>query len=708
MSLIKNEVLVRTYIVLLFLTAFASVIFFKAFKISKIEGDKWRTLSDSLYKKEMPIEPLRGNIYADDGSLLATSLPYFEIRFDPSTKNLDSATFYRNIDSLALCITRINPAAPGYTEGGWGQYLRQCRARKERYVLVKDRAQPEELERIKRFPLFRLGKYKGGLIVKQLNNREHPFGMLAQRTIGYIKEDRQKGIEGTFNTVLGGVQGREVMFRVGKDLWLPMTDLSEVKPENGDDIVTTIDVNLQDIAQEALLRSLQNHNADHGCAVVMDVKTGAIKAIANLGKTQEGYGEIYNYAIAKSTEPGSTFKLASMMALLSDDKVTLEDTVDLNYGKTKFYKDEMIDSEKHGLKYTTVRHAFEMSSNVGISRLIQKFYGDTKKADDYIEHLRDYRLDKNTEIDLNGETSPYIKTAYDAKDDWSGTTLPWMSIGYESKLTPLQILNFYNAIANDGTMMKPYLVSEFQRYGETYKKFRPTVKANNIASKKVIARCQELLEGVVNNGTMKPYKSGKYNYAGKTGTAQFNYSKLREQGQMGYQASFVGYFPAEAPVYSCIVVVYDPRQGSFYGADCAGSVFKEIADKAFTIKTELHEPLNKRKRQVYATNMLPVGDAGNTADMDYVLNNFDFKYYKKTKRDFAALNIKGDSLKIVERNIVENVVPNVVGMRLKDALFLLENRGCKVGINGYGIVKGQSVPAGTKVQRGMYVGIVLQ
>jgi cell division protein FtsI (penicillin-binding protein 3) len=329
-SLIKNEVLIRVYIVLICVVLFATVIFTKAFKVAITDGAELRNLSDSLYKKEMPIEPLRGNIFSDDGSLLATSLPYFEIRFDPNTLNLDSMTFYRNIDELALKISTINPAAPGYTEGGWGDYLRKCRLRGDRYVLIKDKAQPDELLRIKTFPLFNLGKYKGGLIVKQLSHREHPFGMLAQRTIGYVKDSLEIGLEGSYNSTLGGQKGREMMFRVGRDLWLPMTNLAEVQPKNGDDITTTIDVNLQDITHEALLRSLENHNADHGCAVMMDVKTGAIKAISNLGRTKDGWAEIENYAVKHSSEPGSSFKLASMMALLEDSYVTLEDTVDIN------------------------------------------------------------------------------------------------------------------------------------------------------------------------------------------------------------------------------------------------------------------------------------------------------------------------------------------------------------------------------------------
>jgi cell division protein FtsI (penicillin-binding protein 3) len=705
MSLIKNEVLIRAYIVLIFIVAAAVTIFTKAFFISSVDGEKWRAKGNELYVKYMPIEPLRGNVFAADGSLLATSLPYFEVRFDPNADNLDSLNFYRNIDSLSLCIANINNQ---YTAGGWRNFIVDRRIRGERYLLIKERATPEEMDRIKKFPLFRMGKYKGGLIIRQLNNREHPFGMLARRTIGYTKDDLKIGLEGAYDATLGGVQGKELMFRVGRDLWLPLYNLSEIEPKNGDDIVTTLDVNLQDIAQEALIRSLDAHGADHGCAVMMDVKTGAIKAMVNLGKTPQGWGEIYNYAVAHRSEPGSTFKMASMMALLEDGYVNLEDTVNLNYGKTKYYTSEMIDAEKHGLKLTTVRHAFEISSNVGMSRLVQKFYGDTKKGDKFIEHLKDYGLDLPTGIDLDGEAKPIIKTAYDSKDDWSGTTLPWMAIGYESSMTPLQILTFYNSIANGGEMMKPYLVSELQRFGETVRTFKPTVVKRSIAGKKIITRCQDLLEGVIQNGTMKDYKTTKYNYAGKTGTAQFNYSKLREQGDIGYQASFVGYFPAEEPVYSCMVVVYDPKMGSVYGADCAGSVFREIADKAFTVKSELHQPINRKEKKQMTAAMFPNSDAGATQDMDFLLDKLNFRYYKKTKREYTALNVKGDSLKMMERSVPENVIPNLTGMRLKDALFLLENRGCKVGINGYGIVKRQSVPAGTKVQKGMYVTIALE
>jgi cell division protein FtsI (penicillin-binding protein 3) len=704
-TIIKNEVLIRVYIVMLVLVALAVTIFSKAVFISTKEGKYWRGMGDSLYVRYMPIEPVRGNIFAADGSLLATSLPYYEIRFDPNANNITDAVFANNVDSLGLCISQINNI---YTAGGWRDYLKIARSKGERYVLVKERATIEEYDRIKRFPLFRLGKYKGGLIAMQKNNREHPFGSLALRTIGYVKDDIKIGLEGFYDNIVGGAQGKELMHRVGRDIWLPMNNLTEVQPKNGDDIVTTIDINLQDISQEALLRSLDFHDADGGCAVVMEVKTGAIRAMANMGRTKDGWGEIYNYAVGHKSEPGSTFKLASMMAMLEDEHIELEDTIDVNYGKTRFYERELEDSEKHGLKMTTVKHAFEMSSNVGVSRLVQRHYGENKKGAKFVAHLKDFNMDKLTGIDVQGEAEPFIKEAYDSKYDWSGTTLPWMSIGYETAMTPLQMLNLYNAVANDGEMMQPYLLSEIQRFGETIKTFKPTIVKRKIASKKTIAKMKTMLEGVVLNGTAKGLRTAKYNFAGKTGTAQVNYSKLRMQDDKGYQASFAGYFPAENPVYSCIVVVYNPKQYGYSGALVAGTVFREIADKAFTSKTELHQSINRREKPKMTAAMLPQADAGSREDIDYLLDYLNFRYYEQSKRDYVSLKLGGDSLKMVDRALPENVVPNVLGMRLKDALYILENRGMKVGVNGYGVVKRQSVPSGTRAIKGTYITLGLE
>lgn len=708
MTTIKNEVLIRVYVVTLLLVLAALAVFSRAFVISISEGKKWRDLGDQQFVKLMPIEPLRGNIFASDGSILATSLPFYEIRFDPLTSNITESLFAQKVDSLSMCLASISDK---FDAKGWKDYLWKARKEPIRGVLIMEKATQEQYERMKMFPLFRLGKYKGGFIASQKSFRSHPFGTLALRTLGYVNPEDSKyvGLEGYYNNYVGGEQGEEMMHKVGRDLWLPMNDLKQVDPRNGDDLLTTLDVNIQDITQEALLKSIDYHNADGGCAIVMEVKTGAIKAISNFRRIgKDTLGEIYNDAINKRTEPGSTLKLASIMAMLEDDYVNLEDTVDVNYGKTRFFDRILEDAEKHGMKLTTVRHAFEMSSNVGISRLVQRFYGENKKAEKFIAHLRDFNLDKKTGIDLEGESDPEIKEAYNAKKEWSGITLPWMSIGYEMTLTPLQVLTFYNAVANDGMMMKPYLLSEVQRLGEPIKTFKPVVIKRRIASKKTITMAKSLLEGVVLNGTAKDLRTSKFSFAGKTGTAQVNYGKLGPDDKKEYQASFAGYFPAENPVYSCIVVVYNPKQYGFYGAICAGPVFREIADKAFTLKTELHDCINKREKMPMKGPMLPSGDAGMAYDIDFLLDKLNFRYYKQAKKEFAVLKVSGDSLKLTDRNIDVNAVPNVVGMRLKDALHLLENRGLKVGVNGYGVVRRQSIPAGARVAAGAYIAIALE
>ena len=709
---IKNEVLIRTYIVLLMIVAAAVSIYVRAVHVVVVEGSKWRARADSSYVFNMPIEPIRGNIMTEDGSLLATSLPFFEVRWDTKAAAVTDDIFVSNLDSLSICLSKyVNPA---YTSGQFKNYLIACRQKKERYLLIKKDATIEELERIKKFPIFRNGRYKGGFVVIQHSNRNHPFGMMARRTLGYLREGALPvGLEASFNDVLGGEQGEEKMFRVGNNVFMPLTDLTQVEPKNGDDIVTTLDLNLMDVTQEALVRSLEFHDADHGSAVVMDIKTGGIKAISNLGKTTEGWTENFNYAVGTATEPGSTFKLASMMALLEDEYVHLEDTIDLNFGKTKYYNEELIDSEKHGIRKTTIKHAFEMSSNVGISKLVQKYYGDNNNAAKFVAHLRDFNLDKPTGVDLSGEAKPYIKTAYDKKDGWSGTTLPWMAIGYESLITPLQMLSFYAAVANDGEMMKPYFVTEVQRYGQTIKYIKPQVTNRRIASKRTLAMARQLLEGVITNGTGMNLRTDRFSFAGKTGTAQNNYNKLETENgtKQGYQASFVGYFPADNPKYACIVTISNPKQNGFYGAAVAGPVFREIADKAFTNKADLHASINKKQKPSLLTAQMPAFDAGDAKDFYYLLDYLDIKHFNKKKTgksNWTVLQAKNDSLNVVDRMVSETLLPNVTGMRLRDALFLLENRGVKVEANGVGVVRRQSVAPGTKLAKGMYVALALE
>ena len=532
--------------------------------------------------------------------------------------------------------------------------------------------------------------------------------MLARRTIGYIREGTQPvGLEGYYNTILSGKAGKQLMQKVSNDAWIPVNDLTSVEPNSGDDIKTTININMQEIAHDALLKSLDYHDAKHGCAVIMEVKTGAIKAIVNLGKDNGEWVENYNYAVGMGSEPGSTFKAASMMAMLEDGLIKLTDTVHLQKGLTKYCNVELEDSEKHNLGKVTVKEAFEQSSNVGVSKLVTSVYGERNNAEKFIRHIRDFNLHLPTSIELDGEMPPMVKDAFNAEQGWSCTSLPWMSIGYELTMTPLQILNFYNAIANNGQLMRPYLVSEIQQFDKTIKVFNPVILKKKIASNSTINAMRELLEGVVQNGTMKHLKSPLYNYAGKTGTAQFDYVRKEKISEIGgHQASFVGYFPAENPKYSCIVVVVDPKQNGYYGSTVAGTVFREIADNCFASIAGLQTLITKNTPKRMQTAYLPSAFASNAEDMKTVLDQIKYNYKTKENSEYSAILNQRDSIKLVSRQITKNKVPNVVGMGLKDALFLLENKGLKVEIRGIGKVAVQSVPAGT-IAKGQYVTIHL-
>lgn len=699
---VKNEVLVRVYVVLAAVVLVAVAIFTQTVKINVVEGEKWRSKGEDLYIKEVPMEAERGNILTEDGSMLATSMPFFDISWDPNSNAIDTAFWTsKSFDSLAYYLaTYVNPSM---TPGAMKAFLWQQKTSGKRYVEIKEDATLEQKERITSFPLFNLGQFKGGLIVVQKYNRERPFGVLANRTIGYAQGDTvMVGIEGAYNDILQGEEGTQLMYRVGGGMWIPLQNLSKIEPKPGQDVVTTIDINLQDITESALSKAMVQYQAESGIAILMDVKTGAIKAIANLAWTKEGkLWETFNHAIGSSTEPGSTFKTASMLALLEDGYIDLEDSIDLEQGVTIYHDAELKDAHPHTLNRVSVKHAFGMSSNVGISRLVYNNYGTKNKADKYIERLRDFYLDQPTGIEIGGEVEPFIKKAYSEEDGWSGTTLPWMSIGYELTTTPLQLLSFYNAIANDGVYVKPYLVREVQQYGETIKRFPVTEVKGRIASKKAIRQMQQLLETVVDSswGTAYSARSEAYRFAGKTGTAQLNYQRLNEKTKVGgYQASFAGYFPAENPVYSCMVLISKPKAG-VYGGTVALPVFKEIADKAIATRLELYPVLNTGDEVAFEAKQMPDKDAGFRTDIQYIMSELGLDYYNKADGDWAVLrSAEPDSLKLMKRIVEDKTVPNVIGMGLRDALYVLENKGLKVQFGGgYGKVVTQSITPGTRV-----------
>ncbi len=490
---------------------------------------------------------------------------------------------------------------------------------------------------------------------------------------------------------------------------MPVNDISKIEPRAGKDIVTTINVDIQDVTERALLKTLQENEADHGCAIVMEVATGEIKAIANIGFNEDRtqYWEDYNYAVGERVEPGSTFKLAAIMALMEDGYVKLDDTVNLNNGKWKFYDEDMEDAAYHGMYLTTIEKAFEMSSNVGIAKLTNKFYNgtiDQQKA--FINRLDEFVLTKPTSVEIDGERDPFIKDPN--HEDWSGISVPWMSIGYELELSPLQLLTFYNAVANQGQMMKPQIVKEIRAYGDLVEAFEPTVVKRRIASPETLKMATHLLTRVVagKRGTAHSIHTTQYQIAGKTGTSIMNYKAHKERKEpKRYRASFAGFFPAEKPVYSCIVVVTNPRKG-LYGGRVAAPVFREIADYCYAVATNTHERTNNGD-VVYTDATLPRLQVGEKQDLKYLMDYLNMPYVDQSTTNWAAGLVENDSLTLLTRNIQEDVVPNVVGMGLKDALYLLENRRLRVRVVGVGKVKSQSVKPGRSIRSVQTITLVL-
>ena len=703
---IKNEVLIRVYIVLAMFVVLAIVIFGKAVYLQVAEGEKWRERGKQQYVQSRPVEAERGNIITEDGFLLATSIPFFDIRFDPIA--VDEDEFNKNIDSLAYALAHYVDTT--YTVGGMKDRLIAERDSSNRYILIKRKVSYPEMQRISRFPIFNKGRYGGGFIAERRAVRNKPFGGLASRTIGSAREGiTPYGLEGYFNDILKGQEGLRPMMRMPNGQYIPINDLTEIEPKTGDDIVTTIDVNIQDVTQSALMRALKYHRADYGTAIVMEVKTGAIKAIANIGQVKHqnrtDWYEVYNYAVGTAIEPGSTYKLATMMALLEDGHVELYDSVALDKGRAEFYEETMEDASYHALDMATVKKSFEISSNVGLARLVQKYYGSgessVKGADaaNYIKRLKQFNLHLPTGIEIAGEGVPYLKDPANLQDNWSGTTLPWMAIGYELEITPLQLLNLYNTVANDGTMMKPYLVSAIQRYGETVKRIKPTIVKKQIASESTINKVQLLLESVVEQGTAYKLKSNRYRFAGKTGTAQLDYQKISSRSELKYRASFAGYFPAENPVYSCIVVITNPdKDYGIYGGEVAGPVFREIADNCFLSKIELQKAVNDEPKPVYAHSKLPPTQIGNRQDLETVMRYLDLPHETHTNAHWAVSKAEGDTLLVQKRTIRKEIVPNVVGMGLRDALYVTENLGLRVRVDGIGKVVRQSIIPGTPIK----------
>ncbi len=696
---LKRDILWRAGIIYLGFLFFGFLIIGKIIYLQTAEKSKWLEKAKESTLKNIIIPANRGNILAEDGRLLATSIPLYEVRMDLNTGSLPDRIFYAKVDSLALCLSEL------FRDKSREKYKNEliiARKNQERYHLIKKEVNHIQLKKLKTFPIFRRGRHKGGLIYIQEYRRVRPHNNLAARFIGYTTKDNRGnivGIEGAYDQQLSGVEGIKLKQKISGDVWIPVSNRNEIEPQDGMDVVTTINIDYQDVAQEALLKQLIKQDAHHGTTVLMEVKTGEIKAIVNLGKDRNNvYRELLNYAIGESTEPGSTFKLPALMVALEDGYINLNDTIDTGRGIFKYY-DKTIKDDSYsdgGYGKITLQKAFEVSSNVGIAKVITEAYKESPHH--FVDRLYSMHLNERLGVEIKGEGSPLIK--YPGDKLWSGISLAMMSHGYELKLTPLQTLSFYNAIANNGKMVKPMFIKELQYHGKTIKVFEKEVLNPSICSKATLKKARVLLEGVVERGTARNLKNPDFKIAGKTGTNQIYNKKYgyKSDSIVSYQATFVGYFPADDPQYSCIVVVNSPSKEVYYGHQVAGPVFLEIAKRIYA--SSLRVKVNDKAGDNAPVNM-PYSKNGNRQQLQEVFNDLDIDVRDEdVKSDWVTTVKQNDHIDFNDREIIHKLVPNVIAMGAKDALYLLENAGLKVVIKGRGSVKSQSIPPGTLVTEG--------
>ncbi len=670
MSKIKKSILNRLYVVVVLMSLFLLVISAKIFDLQYVEGDKYKKLALETTIKNDTIFGNRGNVYAADGNLLATSISNYTIRMD--VMSVDKRVFGKKVGELAVSLSEMLGKTPSYYENK----LSQARERGNRYLLIARNIGYNDYMKMKTFPIFNLGVYRGGFIAEQKAVREHPIGKIAERTVGYNDHRGGAGIEGAFSDYMKGENGWRLKQKIAKGQWKPINDENEKEPQDGKDVITTIDVNIQDITHYALLRQMEHFEADHGCAVVMETLTGEVKAISNLGRTSTGkYYEKRNYAVWESHEPGSTFKLASLMVLLEDKALDTSSVIDTEKGRIFINNRKVEDSNWEGYGKISLARVFEVSSNVGIVKAVRKEYDKTPER--FIKKIKKFGLDQQTGVKIVGEGKPFILDPKGAQ--WSPIALEWMAWGYGISLTPLQMLMFYNAVANDGQMVKPRFVKELRRDGKVLEKFDKEILNEKIASQETIDKVTRIMENVVKKGTAEKIYSPNFSMAGKTGTAKkwIPRKKNKEGKYEGgyysnkkYVASFAGFFPVENPKYSCIVVVHEPNTlKGYYGAEVAAPVFKEIAHKIYTSTP---------------SSVQSVTDSVVIASVD---KNYD-KYYQITDK-------------------YKTIMPKVVGLGGMDAVSILENLGLKVKFTGLGKVKEQSIPKGEKIKKGSTVYLKL-
>jgi cell division protein FtsI (penicillin-binding protein 3) len=685
-----KDIVWRVRLVFAGVIVFALFILGRAFSVGVINRDFWLAKKEHQTIRFRTIEAARGNVYSSDGSLLSTSLPIYDMRIDLKAEYLKKI-FDDQVDSLALMMSKT------FRDKSQAEYkssLKRGRRSGDRYFLLQKDVKHDVMMRMKKFPILRYGRNRGGLIVETKSRREMPFRHLALRTLGSYKEGiKSLGIEGAYNNYLKGIEGKQLVQKMSGGVWRPLNAENEVDPREGNDIISTIDIAIQDVAEAELEYQLKKHNAANGCVVLMEVETGYIRAIANLGRIRDSvYAENYNYAIGNGAEPGSTFKLASLMALFEDGLAKPEDVWDTKGGKIVINGRKITDSHEGGYGRISLAEAFKVSSNTAISQAV--FYAYQKSPAKFVERLQKFHLGSSLGLDISGEFKPKINDPQNPL--WSSGSLLSLSIGYETLLAPIQTLAFYNAVANGGKFMKPQFVEEIRYRGQMVKKFDPVVLEQSICSQATLNQVKPMLESVVSDGTAKNLQNQFFKIGGKTGTARIAQGKSgykSSDGIVKYQASFVGYFPAENPKYSCIVVVNAPNEG-YYGNVVAGPVFKHVANKVYARNLEIQ---NEVPASMFPVVELPQTRCANGSDFATIMRQSGQPVAAMNEESWIHVTQESKSVKTTRRRMESTLVPDVRGMGLKDALFILENRGVRVRINGRGQVKSQSIPAGQRI-----------
>ncbi|WP_121246157.1 penicillin-binding protein [Mucilaginibacter phyllosphaerae] len=694
---IRTNILLRVYLAFGLILFLAAAVIFQLCRVQFIQGAKWQKMSMVQSTRYKNIEAARGNIFSVDGSLLATSVPEYELRMDMLAGGIENdKIFNEKVDSLAM---KLSGYFGDKSAREYSRIFRDARKDSSRYQLVRRKVTYRELKDIRKFPIFNLGKYKGGLIVVQQNRRILPFRSLAQRTIGYKNENVKNavGLEGAYASYINGESGKRMERRMAGGVWMPINDDAEIAPKEGADIISTINVNFQDVAQTALEKQLIYTKADHGAVILMEVATGEVRAVANYTRMPDGtFKEKFNYAIAGNQDPGSTFKLASYMALLEDHKVDTSTMV--NTGDYPIPGHTIKDS--HGsIGRVSVKKAFEKSSNAAVAYLVNTSYKDNQSK--FTDHLYNWHLNEKMGLQIPGEAQPVVKNPNNRS--WNkNMTLPQMAYGYEMQLTPLKMLSFYNAVANNGKMVTPVFVKEIRRLGNTIERFQTRTINEKICSDVTLKKMQEMLEGVVTEGSGKEYVySPMFKIAGKTGTAQVADANKGYKAKKQYQASFCGYFPADKPKYSLIVVINDPKNG-YYAASVAGPVFREIADKVYASDLDM----NQTPAHLIGNTTLPKFKQGNLKALKKVYDKLGVKplYASATPTGLDT----SSGIASEDNKYKTGTVPNVTGMGLSDALYALGNAGYKVSVKGSGSVITQSVTGGSMIPKGSKITIELQ